>query len=208
MKNKEAIGTNTASSLAKSIFFVGVGGISMSSLAHMAMRAGKTVGGSDRSESQAVKALQEAGCHVVIGHHEDSVKGYDLVVYTAAVSEDSPELRGARTLGIPTMSRGAYLGDVMLAYPRRIGVSGTHGKTTTTTLLSHIAIETGADPTVMNGALSKTLGANAYRIGKGDCFLYEACEYKASFHDFHPTTAVITSSMELKAVAMPYWPAP
>ena len=165
----------------------------MSSLAYMAMRAGKTVGGSDRSESQAVKELQKAGCRVVIGHFEESVKDYDLVVYTAAVSEDSPELRGARGLGIPTMSRGAYLGDVMLAYPRRIGVSGTHGKTTTTTLLSHIAIETGADPTVMNGALSKTLDANAYRIGNGNCFLYEACEYKASFHDFHPTTAVITN---------------
>lgn len=165
----------------------------MSSLAYMALREGRRVGGSDRSLSPTVKALGEAGCQTVIGHFEDSVDGYDLVVYTAAVSEDSPELKRARELKIPTLSRAEYLGGVMLGYKRRIGVSGTHGKTTVTTLLSHIALTSGLDPTVMNGAQSRTLSGEAYRIGSRDIMIYEACEYKASFHDFHPTTAVINN---------------
>lgn len=176
------------------VFFVGIGGISMSSLAHLALAAGKTVAGSDRSASAATAALEAAGAKIVIGHYPESVTGYDLVVYTAAVShETSPELRAAAKLGIPTLSRGEYLGALMCRYQRRIGVSGTHGKTTTTTLLSHIALSLSKDPTVLNGALSKTLGGKAYRIGgDNEWFLYEACEYKASFHDFHPTIAIVT----------------
>ena len=165
----------------------------MSSLAHMALFVGNTVGGSDRSDSPMLQSLTEAGCHTVIGHRPENVHGYSLVVYTAAVGKDSPELTEAARLGIPTMSRSEYLGILMQSYEKRIGISGTHGKTTTTTLLSHIAIQCGKDPTVMNGALSKTLDKKAYRIGQEKTFIYEACEYKASFHDFYPTTAVITN---------------
>ena len=166
----------------------------MSSLAHMALAEGKTVGGSDRADSSAVKALAQKGCHIVIGHFPESVQGYDLVVYTAAVSQSSPELFSARRLGIPTLTRGEYLGAVMQDFAIRIGVSGTHGKTSTTTLLSHIALAANVDPTVMNGARAKTLNGEAYRIGADKrYFLYEACEYKASFHDFYPTTAIITN---------------
>lgn len=177
---------------AERIFFVGIGGISMSSLAHMALAQGKSVAGSDRAASATTKALEAAGAKIVIGHYQKSVRDTDLVVYTAAIGNDSPELSEAKRLGIPTLSRGEYLGHLMQSYRRRIGISGTHGKTTTTTLLSHIALFADTDPTVMNGALSKTLDHKAYRIGKDELFLYEACEYKASFHDFYPTTAVIT----------------
>ncbi len=179
---------------AKHIFFVGIGGISMQSLAHTALSLGKTVSGSDRSASAATRSLEEAGCRIVIGHFEESVIGADLVVYTAAVSKSSPELLAAEKAGIPTLSRSEFLGSLMQLYQTRIGISGTHGKTTTTTLLAHIALSLDKDPTVMNGALSKTLDNKAYRIGKEKAlFLYEACEYKASFHDFYPTTAVITN---------------
>ena len=175
------------------IFFVGIGGISMSSLAEIALLCGKKVGGSDRTASDTTQALKEKGAAVIIGHFPESVRGYSLVVYTAAIPKNAPELTEAARLGIPTASRSEYLGELMQSYKTRIGISGTHGKTTTTTLLAHIALACGGDPTVLNGARSSTLNGAAYRIGNNfDLFLYEACEYKASFLDFFPTTAVIT----------------
>ncbi len=177
----------------KKLFFVGIGGISMSSLALLALDAGYRVYGSDRSCSALVERCQRAGCQVVIGHREESVIGMDAVIYTAAVSLDSPELKSARERGIPTVSRGDFLGSMMLGYKTRIGVSGTHGKTTTTSMAAKILIEAGCEPTVAGGAVSDVLNGSALLIGKKDCFVYEACEYKASFHSFHPTVAVVTN---------------
>lgn len=177
----------------QSVFFVGIGGISMSSLAEITLLDGYEVGGSDRAASDMTDALARKGADIIIGHYPESVRGYSLIVYTAAIPKTSPELCEAARLGIPTLSRSEYLGKLMKRYRTRIGVSGTHGKTTTTTLLSHIALLADTDPTVLNGAKSKTLGGAAYRIGKSDgLFLYEACEYKASFLDFSPTTAIVT----------------
>lgn len=177
----------------ESVFFVGIGGISMSSLAEIALLRGKRVGGSDRAASDTTEALEKKGAKIVIGHFPENVQGYSLVVYTAAIPKSAPELTEAARLSIPTLSRSEYLGKLMQSYKTRIGVSGTHGKTTTTTLLSHIALSTGKNPTVLNGAHSKTLDGAAYRIADNfNLFLYEACEYKASFLDFSPTTAIIT----------------
>lgn len=177
-----------------SVFFVGIGGISMSSLAELALLERKRVGGSDRAASDTTATLEKKGARIVIGHFPESVRDYALVVYTAAIPKSSPELKEAEKLGIPTLSRSEYLGRLMKRYRTRIGVAGTHGKTTTTTLLAHIALSAKKDPTVLNGARSKTLDGAAYRIGRErDLFCYEACEYKASFLDFSPTTAIVTN---------------
>lgn len=178
---------------AKKLHFVGIGGISMSSLALLARRAGYSVSGSDRSDSFLVEECRKAGCQITLGHFAESVEGADAVIYTAAVSFDSPELKRASELSIPCFSRAEFLGDVMLAYPCRIGISGTHGKTTTTSMTAHILIENQKDPTVANGAVSAALNGSALRIGAEEFFVYEACEYKASFHSFFPTVAVLTN---------------
>ena len=178
---------------AKHLHFVGIGGISMSSLALLARRAGYTVSGSDRNNSALVEECRAAGCKITLGHFAESVEGADAVIYTAAVSFDSPELKRANELAIPCFSRAEFLGDVMLDYPCRIGISGTHGKTTTTSMTAHILIDNQKDPTVANGAVSAALNGSALRMGGDDFFVYEACEYKASFHSFFPTVAVITN---------------
>lgn len=178
---------------AKRLHFVGIGGISMSSLALLARRAGYEVTGSDRNDSALVEECRKAGCKITLGHYAESVEGADAVIYTAAVSFDSPELKRASELSIPCFSRAEFLGDVMLSYPTRIGVSGTHGKTTTTSMTAHILIETENDPTVANGAVSAVLGGSALRVGGEEYFVYEACEYKASFHSFYPTVSIITN---------------
>lgn len=178
---------------AKKLHFVGIGGISMSSLALLARRAGYSVTGSDRNDSALVEECRKAGCKITLGHFAESVEGADAVIYTAAVSFDSPELKRASELSIPCFSRAEFLGEVMLAYPCRIGISGTHGKTTTTSMTAHILIENQKDPTVANGAVSAALGGSALRVGGEDFFVYEACEYKASFHSFFPTVAIITN---------------
>jgi len=178
---------------AKRLHFVGIGGISMSSLALLARRAGYEVTGSDRNNSALVEECRMAGCKITLGHFAESVEGADAVIYTAAVSFDSPELKRAKELSIPCFSRAEFLGEVMLAYPTRIGISGTHGKTTTTSMTAHILIETQKNPTVANGAVSAALGGSALRVGGEEYFVYEACEYKASFHSFFPTVAIITN---------------
>lgn len=176
----------------KKLHFVGIGGISMSSLAQLARHAGYAVSGSDRSDSPLVEVCRRAGCAVAIGHRAENIGDADLVIYTAAVPADSPELTEAARRGIPTLSRAEFLGELMLGYQNRIGISGTHGKTTTTSMLTHILIEAGFDPTVANGAITRELGG-ALRIGGRDNFVYEACEYTASFLHFHPTIALITN---------------
>lgn len=177
---------------AKKLHFVGIGGISMSTLAILSRRAGYTVSGSDRAEGALVDRCRDEGCTIHLGHHAENVHGADVVIYTAAICDDSPELVEAKRLGIPAVSRAEFLGEIMKAYRIRIGISGTHGKTSTTSMIAHILIAAGLDPTVANGAVTPELGG-AYRIGNREHFVYEACEYKASFHSFCPTIAVITN---------------
>lgn len=173
------------------IFFVGIGGISMSSLAFSCKAAGYTVGGSDRTVSTMTKKLQAEGIPVCHEHRGENISGYDAVVYTSAVSGDTPELAAAREGGIPIIHRAALLGWLMQMYKNRIGVAGTHGKSTTTSMISHVFIEAGRNPSVMCGAETNEL-KGAYRIGGSDnYFIYEACEYKDAFLETFPTIAVV-----------------
>lgn len=164
----------------------------MSTLAALALERGCQVTGSDRSRNINVERLIEKGVTVYDGHYPENVEGCDAVVYTAALDSSNPELVRARELGIPLVSRGSYLGFLMSGYEKRIGVSGTHGKTTTTSMISHVFLKAGLDPTVANGAILPEIGG-AYRAGSKERFVYEACEYKDSFLSFCPTDAVITN---------------
>ena len=175
---------------AKHIHFIGIGGVSMSTLAAVAAKRGHIVSGSDRTETKITKRLSEMGVNVSYTHCAKNVQGADLVVFTWAIPEDNPELLAAREAGIPLMARCDFLGELMRAYPCCVGVSGTHGKSTTTGMLSHIFISAGADPTVACGAELSELGG-AYTLGDGDHFIYESCEYRDSFLSFHPDIAVI-----------------
>jgi UDP-N-acetylmuramate--alanine ligase len=143
------------------------------------------VGGSDTNDGDTARMLREKGINVCIGHSAENLKGYDAVVYTAAISPDNPELVYARENNIPCINRADYLGSLMQAYTNRIGVAGMHGKSTVTGMISHIFIEADKEPTVLNGANTVELGGGAYRIGRNDGFIFEACEYKDSFLSFH-----------------------
>ena len=176
---------------AKSVFFIGICGISMSSLASITFTNGKKVGGSDTNDGEVAGRLRREGIEVFIGHNANNVKGYDAVVYTAAIAQDNPELVYARENNIPCINRADYLGSLMLSYTNRIGVAGMHGKSSVTGMISHIFIEADKNPTVLNGANTVELGGGAYRIGRNDGFIFEACEYKDSFLSFHPDTAVL-----------------
>ncbi|NLT58293.1 MAG: UDP-N-acetylmuramate--L-alanine ligase [Clostridiales bacterium] len=172
------------------IHFVGIGGVSMSALAEIMRLRGHAVSGSDLVESSATEQLRAAGVRVDIGHRAQQVEGADLVVYTAAVARDNPELAAARAAGIPLMERAPFLGGILQLYGYPIGVSGTHGKTTTTSMISQILLETGADPTVLIGGTLPLIGHN-YRIGQSPYIVYEACEYVDSFLHFRSRITVI-----------------
>ncbi len=175
----------------RSIFFIGIGGISMSALAFLARSSGYTVGGSDRSENAQTLALKRAGIPVFPSHAAENVEGYDAVVYTVAIGADNPELLAALNAGKPVFSRADYLGYLMMAYRHRIGVSGMHGKSTCTAMCAQILLE-AADPTVLCGAELESLGNKTYRISdRREHVVFEACEYMDSFLDFNPTLAII-----------------
>ncbi len=172
------------------IFFIGIGGISMSSLAHISHEQGYKVGGSDRSESALTRMLESEGIEIHYCHDEKNIKDYDLVVYTVAISEDNPEYKAAKANSIPTVSRADYLGYIMGGYRHRIGISGAHGKSTSTSMLAHTFIFAGADPTVVSGAVLDEMGG-AYRVGGRENFIFEACEYMDNFLSFYPSIAVV-----------------
>lgn len=174
----------------KSVYFLGIGGINMSSLAHITHIRGYRTGGSDRVRSSLTERLAKEGIEVFYSHSAENTDGYDALVYTVAVSEDNPEYIRAKERGIPCISRADYLGYIMVGYERRIGISGMHGKSTCTSMCAHALISCDADPTVLSGAELEIMGG-ASRIGGRENFLFEACEYMDSFLDFNPTVAVI-----------------
>ena len=175
----------------KSIFFVGVGGINMSSLAHVSLVGGMKVGGSDRVCSHLTERLEREGVEIFYSHNEKNLDGYEALVYTVAISEDNPEYVRAMREGIPCISRADYMGYLMTAYKRRIGVSGMHGKSTCTSMCASVLIGADTDPTVLSGAELSMMGG-AYRVGESkEHFLFEACEYMDSFLDFNPNIAVV-----------------
>ncbi len=175
---------------AKRLFFVGIGGISMSSLAFICRRRGYEVSGSDRAYSEMTEKLEAAGISVTHTHHADNILGADAVVYTGAVNGENPELAAAAAAGIPTIYRADLLGYIMKIYTHRIGVAGMHGKSTCTSMLAHLFTAAGRKPTVVSGAETDEMGG-AYAVGEKEYFIFEACEYKDSFHCFFPTISVV-----------------
>ncbi len=177
------------------IHFIGIGGISMSGLAQVALRKGFKITGSDREGSKITKRLEELGAVIYIGHEAKNVEGAVLVVHTAAVHEDNPEMIAAKANGIRLVDRAEFLGAVMKEFPQSVGVSGTHGKTTTTGMLAHALIHADTDPTISIGGELDLIGGNIC-CGDGGCFVTEACEYTNSFLKFYPTVALITNIEE------------
>ena len=177
------------------IHMVGIGGISMSALAHMLLFFGYRVSGSDRSETGIIKKLIEAGIDVKLCHDAKNISDPDMVCYTAAIPKDNPELVKARSLGIPVLERAELLGQLMECYKYPLAVAGTHGKTTTTSMLSLVLMEAGLDPTILVGGELSQIGGN-YKIGAKDYLVFEACEYVESFLHFKPYISVITNVEE------------
>lgn len=183
---------------AKSLFFLGIGGVNMSSLAHIASLLGFRVGGSDRTPGELTRRLEREGLDIHYGHQASSIDGYDALVYTLAIAEDNPEYTAARERGIPCISRADFMGYLMRHYGMRIGISGMHGKSTCTSMVAHALTEGGLDPTVLSGAVLNEM-QGTYRIGSRNCMVFEACEYKDSFLSFYPRLAVVLN-MEMDHV--------
>ena len=177
------------------VHMVGVGGVSMAPLAEVLKGRGVDVTGSDMRESDAVAHLRGLGIPVVIGHLPQSVAQAQCVIRTAAVHDDNPEIAAALAAGIPVFSRAQAWGAIMRHYKNALCVAGTHGKTTTTSMCTHIFLAAGLDPSVMIGGTLPALGAG-HRVGHGDTIIAEACEYCNSFLDFAPTVAVILNVEE------------
>ena len=169
---------------------VGIGGVSMCPLAEVLLGKGLRVQGSDMNDSDTVKRLRSLGIPVAIGHNADNLGDCDLVIRTAAVHDGNPEIAGAVARGIPVYERAQAWGAIMRHYPNALCVAGTHGKTTTTSMCTHIFMAAEADPTVMIGGTLPLLHSG-YRVGKGDTIILESCEYCNSFLSFFPTVAVI-----------------
>lgn len=174
--------------------FIGIGGISMSALAELLLSAGFTVSGSDSQESDLTRALTAKGARIFYGQKSGNIiPGIDLVVYTAAIHEDNDEFARAKECGLPMMSRAELWGQIMDNYAESVAVAGSHGKTTTTSMLSQILIEAKTDPTINVGGILPLIGGNL-RIGSSDTFLLEACEYTNSFLHFRPKYSVILNA--------------
>lgn len=178
------------------VHFIGIGGISMSGLAEILLKEQFTVSGSDMKRSDLTALLEAAGAHISIGQRAANITpAIDLVVYTAAIHPDNPEFLRAKALSIPMLTRAELLGQIMSHYENSIAVSGTHGKTTTTSMISHILLEAKADPTISIGGILDAIGGNI-RVGSSDVFLTEACEYTNSFLHFYPKYSLILNIEE------------
>ena len=178
------------------VHFIGIGGISMSGLADILFSKGFTISGSDMNESALTRNLRSRGMTVNIGQKAENITDdIDVVVYTAAIKEDNPEFAEVLNKKIPMLTRAELLGEIMANYKVAIGVSGTHGKTTTTSMITDIMLNAELDPTVSVGGMLSTIGGNL-RLGASDKFITEACEYTNSFLSFSPTVAVILNVEE------------
>ncbi len=173
------------------VHFIGIGGISMSGLAEILLKEGFQISGSDAKGSDIVDNLMEMGAIVNIGQCAENITDdIDLVVYTAAVHADNPEYAACVEKEIPMLTRAQLLGQIMNNYKYSVAVSGTHGKTTTTSMLSQVFLEADVDPTISVGGILDSIGGNI-RVGQSDYFVTEACEYTNSFHAFFPYISII-----------------
>ena len=175
---------------AKRIHFIGIGGSGMCPLAEILHSQGHYLTGSDNNESDTVKRIRNMGIPVVMGQKAENVDGADMVVYTAALLPDNPELVAAKEKGIPTFERSKLFGYFTRNYDNCVGVCGTHGKTTVTSMLTHILIENNFDPSAVIGGRLPLTGTNG-RVGESDILVCEACEYKDTFLDLTPDISVI-----------------
>ena len=174
----------------KNIHMIGIGGVSMSGIAAILKNWGFNVTGSDWVHSDTTDKLNKMGIKVNIGHNTEDVKKADVVVYSAAIKKDDPEMLEANKLNIPTIERADFLGEITRCYKDTICVSGTHGKTTTTSMISLCFLEGLKDPSIQVGALLKPISGN-YRVGNSEHFIIEACEYVESFLKFSPKAEII-----------------
>jgi UDP-N-acetylmuramate--alanine ligase len=173
------------------IHLIGIGGTGISAIARVLLEMGHTVSGSDRAESPFTRDLESAGATISIGHRPENVRGADLVVRSSAIPDDNPEVVAARELGIPVLKRADFLGSLMDG-KTGIAIAGTHGKTTTTSMLAWVLSALGQDPTFIVGGVIANLGVNA-RAGKGKAFVIEADEYDHMFLGLKPAIEVVTN---------------
>lgn len=173
------------------IYFIGIGGISMSGMAELLHSEGFTISGSDSQKNDITKHLESLGITIFYGQDAKNItKNYDLIVYTAAIHPENPEFMQAKALEIPMLNRAQLVGQVMKNYETAVAVSGTHGKTTTTSMLSMMMLEGNLDPTISVGGVLEAIHGNI-RLGNSSNFITEACEYTDSFLNFHPTRSII-----------------
>ena len=172
------------------VHLVGIGGVSMRPLGLVLKGMGMVVTGSDMNSSVSTDELIEQGIPVSIGHRAENIRGAECIIRTAAAHNDNPEIAAARAAGIPVFERAQAWGEIMKSYKNAVCISGTHGKTTTTSMMTHILMEADTDPTVMIGGYLPLLHAG-HRVGQGDTIVLESCEYCDSFLNFYPTLAVV-----------------
>ena len=178
------------------VHFIGIGGISMSGLAEILLDRGFKISGSDSKESELTKSLITKGANVIYGQSNENItKDIDLVVYTAAIHPENPELIAAKSLDISCITRANLLGQIMQNYKTPIAISGTHGKTTTTSMVSEILLKANTDPTLSIGGILPSIAGNI-RIGSSELFVTEACEYTNSFLSFYPKISLILNIEE------------
>lgn len=174
----------------RNIHCIGIGGIGLSAIAEILLSRGYKVSGSDMKESDLTDRLKEHGADIYIGHRAENVENADLIIYSAAIAEENPEVVRAREKNIPLASRAEILGLLMDEYSHSIAISGTHGKTTTTSMVSLILDNAKLDPTILVGGNLSEIGGN-YKVGSGEYFVTEACEYRDSFLELRPSIEVI-----------------
>lgn len=174
----------------KQVHFIGIGGVSMSGLAAILLKNNIKVSGSDFKESEILTKLKQEGAIIHIGHKKGYLDNVSLVVYTAAIPEDNPEIVEAKEKNIKMMDRAEFLGFLMKNYTKNVAIAGTHGKTTTTSMLANVTLKGDLDPTILVGGNVDAIEGN-FKIGNSEYFITEACEYKASFLKFNPFVGVI-----------------
>lgn len=181
---------NDILSKVKRVHFVGIGGSGMCPIAKILLHRGYELTGSDNAESDTLARIRTYGIPVFMGQRAENVKGAELVVYSAAIKNNNPELTAARELGIPTVERSVMLGMVTRRFANTIAISGTHGKTTTTAMITQILLEAGLDPSAIIGGKFPLIGGNG-RVGKSHTIVCEACEYVDTFLQLHPAISVV-----------------
>ena len=178
------------------VHFIGIGGISMSGLAEVLFDRGFTVSGSDNTPSEITTRLENLGMLISYPQKAENItEDIDLVVYTAAIHPDNPEFAAAKEKDLPMLTRAQLLGQIIDHYDRSICVAGTHGKTTTTSMIAQILLRGAEKPTISVGGILNAIHSNIY-VGDSDLFVAEACEYTNSFHEFHPRYSVILNVEE------------